>query len=140
MRGLALFAAVALAGCATASLGQKSTQLNVGMNKEQVQTLLGAPRRTAVSSDGQETWYYWKVGVLTPLPDMEVFASSENRLGITFKDGKVASWGDQYDWMQAGRETMKSATEMSQTMMRNMPPIKIEQTTYQGDKPSTDAP
>lgn len=128
MRRWVTLMAFVMAGCATASLGQKSSQLSVGMTKSQVQTLFGAPRRTAVSIDGQETWYYWRVGVLTPLPDMEMFASSENRLGITFRDGKVVSWGDQYDWQQSSREIMRTSVEMSQNMMKNMPPIKIEQT------------
>ena len=117
-----LLVGILTSGCATTSLGVKSSQLNVGMSKDQVQAVLGAPRRTSVSGDGLESWYYWKVGMFTPLPDQEIFASSENRLGVTFKNDRVVSWGDQYDWQQWSREIVRT----SQDTMKNMPPIKVQ--------------
>lgn len=130
-----LLAAIFLAGCATTpSLGSKSALLKVGMSKEEVTSLLGMPRTTAVhkSADDSvaETWNYWnKTMIGFTVFDDPNMAGAGNRLSVTFENDKVKSWGDQYDWANM-------TTQMNESManaMKNMPPVKVEQHVYEHD-------
>ncbi|OIO35612.1 MAG: hypothetical protein AUJ74_05160 [Candidatus Omnitrophica bacterium CG1_02_44_16] len=134
-----LFAmAIFMCGCATCpTLGEKSTMLKVGMSKQEVKNILGAPKTTSVQKldDGiQEKWAYWTkkmIGyVVFDDPNM---AGSGNRLTVTFKNDVVQSWGDQLDYS----DMIDKSTQNMREVMKNMPPVKVEQTVYQGDKPAS---
>lgn len=122
-----------LVGCATTTLGEKSSMLRVGMNKDEVVEIFGSPKTTSVYTSGDdiiEKWSFWKkkmVGYVTF--DDPYLAGSSNRLTITFKNGVVQSWGDQLDYSNMMQET----TKVMQETMKNMPPVQVEQRVYQGD-------
>ena len=42
----------------------------------------------------------------------------------------MQSWGDQLDYSNM----MEQNTQAVKEIMKNMPPVKVEQTVYQGDK------
>lgn len=131
-----LFAvAIFVGGCATVpSLGEKSTSLKVGMSKDEVTNILGAPKTTSVQKldDGvQEKWIYWKKSMIGyVVVDDPYMAGSSNRLTVTFKNDVLQSWGDQLDYSNMIEQNTRNMKEV----MKNMPPVKVEQTVYQGDK------
>ena len=136
---LAVLLCLGLCGCATVpSFGEKSTLLKVGMTKSEVTQILGAPKTTSVKKldDGvEERWMYWsksRVGyVVFDDPNM---AGSGNRLAVTFKNDVLQSWGDQLDFSNM----MGQSTEAMNEMMKNMPPVQVEQKVYQeGAKPNS---
>ena len=123
MRKIALSGLIAgflLTGCAAKGIDYNaaSSSLQIGMNKEQVKSHLGSPRRTDVNAE-RERWVYWSSTVygFTPI-DNEALAS--DRLVVTFKDGFVSQWGNQT--MQA------DAMEMSSKIMEGVysQPHKVE--------------
>jgi len=136
---LLLLVCLGLIGCATtASLGEKSTLLKVGMSKGEIAQILGAPKTTSVIKldDGiQEKWSYWTKAMIgyTVFDDPNL-AGSGNRLTVTFKNDTVQSWGDQLDMSTMMQENMRVMNEA----MKNMPPVQVEQTVYQGDKLKSD--
>ena len=127
--------AIFLSGCATyPTLGEKSTFLKIGMSKQEVINILGAPKTTSVRKldDGvQEKWSYWsKKMVGYVVFDDPNIAGSGNRLTVTFKNDVLQSWGDQLDYSNM----IEQNTQNMKEVMKNMPPVKVEQTVYQGDK------
>lgn len=126
---------ILLAGCATTpSLGLKSLQLQSGMTKSEVQQILGTPKMTSVRKSGEstiETWNYWSKTMMNWVVfDDPMISGAGNRLSVTFENGKVKSWGDQYDFANIGEETGQAMAEA----MKNLPPIKVEQTVYNETK------
>ncbi len=123
-------------GCATtATLGQKSTSLKVGMSKDEVTQILGSPKTTSVTKTDEgiiEKWSYWTKKMIgyVVFDDPNV-AGSANRLTVTFKDDVVQSWGDQLDYSNM----MQQSTQAMKEAMKVMQPIQVEQKIYQaGDK------
>lgn len=106
-----LFMSVALlAGCVNKiDYNKQSLNLSLGMDKQQVTSIMGTPRRTDVNQE-RERWIYWNpvmVG-LTPI-DNEQLAS--DRLVITFVSGKVTKWGQQTltdDMMEMSQKNIQS--------------------------------
>lgn len=72
---------------------QKSMLLSLGMSKNDVMQIMGAPRRTDVNQE-RERWIYWnKVLYGYSVVDNEQLAT--DRLTVTFVNGKVSKWGQQ---------------------------------------------
>lgn len=119
MRALitAFLACLILAGCAGNRIdyNRQSMSLSLGMSKADVQAVLGVPRRTDVN-ESRERWIFWnpvRYG-LTPI-DNESLA--QDRLVVTFEQGKVARWGNQTladDMAEASRKTMESSFRLMQ--------------------------
>ncbi|EIC82007.1 outer membrane protein assembly factor BamE [Serratia sp. M24T3] len=83
-----------VSGCANKiDYNKASLNLSLGMNKTDVQQIMGAPRRTDVNSD-RERWIYWnKVFIgFTPVDNEQL---AQDRLVVTFVNGKVTKWGKQ---------------------------------------------
>lgn len=102
-----------LTGCATiVPYNQKAMNLQLGMTKQDVVSLLGTPKKVSArqTSNGVEEKYsYWglsRVGYVTM--DNEVL--SQDRLYVTLLNGKVIEWGDKYD----PSSIMDKSLEMSQ--------------------------
>ena len=91
---LMLFSILMISGCVNRiDYNQKSLSLLLGMSKQDVQSVMGQPRRTDVNAD-RERWIYWNpvlVG-LTPVDNEQL---SQDRLVVTFVEGKVTKWGKQ---------------------------------------------
>ncbi len=125
--------AILVSGCAT-SFGQRSTLLKVGMSKEEVTNILGAPKTTSVQKldDGiKEKWMYWTKSMVGYMVfDDPNMAGSSNRLAVTFENDVLQSWGDQLDYSNI----MDISTQNMQKVIKNMSPIQVEQTVYQGEK------
>ena len=135
MRMTACAMSLLVMGCATTqpSLGTKSLQLRRGMSKQEVSTLLGTPQTTAVD-EHRETWQYWQLrsqggllGGITLVPADPMFAPAQDRLSVVFKEDKLESWGDQLSFTGM----MKATSETMGEYMKNMPPMRIEQTIKQ---------
>lgn len=72
---------------------KKSMLLSLGMGKNDVMQIMGAPRRTDVNQE-RERWIYWnKVLYGYSVVDNEQLAT--DRLTVTFVNGKVTKWGQQ---------------------------------------------
>lgn len=123
-----------VSGCATTkiSFGTQSTLLKIGMDKDEVKVILGSPKTTSVrtSQDGiVEKWSYWNKTMIGYIAvDDPNLAGSADRLTVTFKNDVVQSWGDQLDYSNM----MEQSAQIMQNAMKNMPPIEVEQTIYQG--------
>lgn len=76
---------------------------------------MGEPRRSDVTED-RERWIYWnKVMMGYLLMDNESLA--QDRLVVTFRDGKVSRWGNQTladDIMEASQKTIESSYKAAQ--------------------------
>jgi len=115
-----LFIVVALlivAGCASSRVdyNRQSMSLSLGMSKADVQAVMGAPRRTDVNQD-RERWIYWNPVVMgfTPVDNEQL---AQDRLVVTFEEGKVARWGNQTltdDMMEASQKSMESSYRLMQ--------------------------
>lgn len=67
--------------------------LSLGMNKNDVMQIMGSPRRTDVNQE-RERWIYWNKALYGyTIIDNEQLAN--DRLVITFVNGKVTKWGQQ---------------------------------------------
>lgn len=124
---LVFICSLMFAGCAQKiNYGQSSLKLDLGMTKQEVMSILGAPRRTDVNGE-RERWYYWnstQVGLASV--DNEMLSS--DKISVTFKDGKLTKWGAQ-NYMDDVIETQKKLLES--TMNK---PIRVEQTIITKDK------
>jgi outer membrane protein assembly factor BamE (lipoprotein component of BamABCDE complex) len=83
-----------LSGCANRiDYNQKSLSLSLGMSKQEVQSVMGQPRRTDVNQD-RERWIYWNPVMVgfTPVDNEQL---AQDRLVVTFVGGKVTKWGKQ---------------------------------------------
>jgi len=126
-------AGVMAGGCRVGpSLGQKSTLLELGMSREQVREILGAPKTTSVRAVGEdpvEYWIYWRnQGLLAASMDSPYFARGSDRLQVAFRDGHLASWGDQLDMGFIMDSTMGKVGEMQIPTIRTESKQTIEQT------------
>lgn len=91
---LILASLLMLSGCANRiDYNQKSLDLSLGMSKQSVQTVMGQPRRTDVNQD-RERWIYWNPVMVgfTPVDNEQL---AQDRLVVTFVNGKVTKWGKQ---------------------------------------------
>lgn len=83
-----------LSGCVNrVDYNQKSLDLSLGMTKQSVQSIMGQPRRTDVNQE-RERWIYWNPVMVgfTPVDNEQL---AQDRLVVTFVDGKVIKWGKQ---------------------------------------------
>lgn len=109
-----VLSALTISGCAQEkqiNYNQKSSMLSLGMDKDQVRTVLGDPRRTEVNTE-RERWVYWgKVYYgFTPVDNEQL---SQDRLVVTFQDGKVTKWGQQTlsdDALEMSQKTIEATT------------------------------
>jgi outer membrane protein assembly factor BamE (lipoprotein component of BamABCDE complex) len=112
-----LLFALTLAGCANNRIdyNQKSMNLSLGMSKADVQAVMGLPRRTDVNQD-RERWIYWNPVMMgfTPVDNEQL---AQDRLVVTFEDGKVARWGNQTltdDMLEASQKSIESSYKVMQ--------------------------
>lgn len=103
-----------VSGCAQEkqiNYNQKSSMLSLGMDKDQVRTVLGDPRRTEVNTE-RERWVYWgKVYYGYAPVDNEHL--SQDKLVVTFQEGKVTKWGQQTlsdDALEMSQKTIEATT------------------------------
>lgn len=120
---LVLAAAALVVGCANKiDYNSSSRQLGIGMNKAEVSAVLGDPRRTDVNEE-RERWIYWNRTIVgfTPI-DNEML--SQDRLVVTFKDGKVTRWGNQTlsdDMAEASQKAINSSYKAAREMQKPLP-------------------
>ena len=116
---LALFlgaSSIAITACAPSEqkidYNQKSMLLSLGMTKNDVMQIMGAPRRTDVNAE-REPWIYWnKTRYAYTIVDNEQLAN--DRLVVTFVNGKVTKWGQQTltdDLMESSQKTAQTYAE-----------------------------
>lgn len=114
---ISLLSLFLIAGCATnrVDYNKSSLQLGIGMTKPEVLSIMGEPRRSDVTED-RERWIYWnKVMMGYLLMDNESLA--QDRLVVTFRDGKVSRWGNQTltdDIMEASQKTIDASHKAAQ--------------------------
>lgn len=101
-----------LSGCAANRIdyNQASMNLALGMSKQQVQSVLGDPRRTDVNAS-RERWIYWNP-VMVGFTPVDNESLAQDRLVVTFEDGEVARWGKQTladDMLEASQKMMGEA-------------------------------
>lgn len=122
MRCALAFVVAALAtGCATnrVDYNNNSRLLGMGMSKSEVSTVLGNPRRTDVNED-RERWIYWnavRIG-FTPIDNENL---AQDRLVVTFKDGKVSRWGNQTfadDMNEATQKNLASSFKAARELQK----------------------
>lgn len=106
-------------GCANKiDYNQRSLRLSLGMDKPEVQSIMGNPRRTDVNSD-RERWIYWNPTMVGfTLIDNEQLA--QDRLVVTFVNGKVTKWGQQTiadDISESTQKMYQQARENPQTVI-----------------------
>lgn len=112
-------------GCSTQQLqqqpmsyNQKALNLKVGMTKEEVISLLGTPKKVSAMKidDGfEETYSYWGISRLVySYAPIDNEALSQDRLAVTFLDGKVTQWGDKFDPTVISNQTIKNIQQTSQ--------------------------
>lgn len=103
---------LAVTGCVTQTdYNQKSMVLAIGMDKGTVIQILGTPRRTDVNPE-RERWIYWNKSLLgLTVIDSEQLA--QDRLVVTFVNGKLEKWGQQTITDDIVDSTAKSAAAYS---------------------------
>lgn len=85
------------------------------MSKSDVQAIMGVPRRTDVNED-RERWIFWNP-VMVGFTPMDNESLAQDRLVVTFKEGKVARWGNQTlaeDITEASQKSMESSMKILQ--------------------------
>ncbi|MGH4841549.1 outer membrane protein assembly factor BamE domain-containing protein, partial [Klebsiella pneumoniae] len=91
---------------------QRSMLLSLGMNKNDVMQIMGSPRRTDVNQE-RERWIYWNKALYGyTIIDNEQLAN--DRLVITFVNGKVTKWGQQTltdDIMESSQKSAQAYAE-----------------------------
>ncbi|WP_313240358.1 outer membrane protein assembly factor BamE domain-containing protein [Stutzerimonas kunmingensis] len=118
MRNILIMAAlVVIAGCANNRIdyNRQSMSLSLGMSKADVQAVMGLPRRTDVNEE-RERWIYWNPVMMgfTPVDNEQL---AQDRLVVTFEDGKVARWGNQTltdDMLEASQKSIESSYKVMQ--------------------------
>ena len=96
---------------------QKSMLLSLGMGKNDVMQIMGAPRRTDVNQE-RERWIYWnKVLYGYSVVDNEQLAT--DRLTVTFVNGKVTKWGQQTLTDDMLESTQKAAQTYAVTHLKH---------------------
>ncbi len=121
---LALSVAALVAGCATNQIDYNSSSrlLGLGMSKPEVTAILGNPRRSDVNED-RERWIYWNKVLIgfTPIDNENL---AQDRLVVTFKDGKVTRWGKQTiadDVTEASQKSIESSYKALREMQKPVP-------------------
>lgn len=118
---IALF--LGLTGCSTqqvkpVSYNQKALNLKVGMTKDEVINLLGTPKKVSAikTPEGfEEIYSYWGISRLVySYASVDNEALSQDRLAVTFLDGKVTQWGDKFDPTVISNQTLKTIQQTSQ--------------------------
>ena len=107
---------VFMVGCASrVDYNRKSIDLAIGMNKSEVRAVMGEPRRTDVNEE-RERWIFWNSAIIgfTPI-DNETL--SQDRLVVTFVEGKVTRWGNQ-TYMDDAAEISRRTMESSMTLIK----------------------
>ncbi|QXO59689.1 outer membrane protein assembly factor BamE [Morganella morganii] len=106
-----------LFGCTnkTPDFNQRSSMLSIGMSKADVRGILGDPRRTDVNQE-RERWIYWSQVYygFTPVDNEQL---ANDRLTVTFNDGKVVKWGQQAfadDMLEASQKSAEAIMRASQ--------------------------
>lgn len=121
---LAFAVATLLGGCATNNIdyNRSSALLGLGMSKPEVSAILGSPRRTDVNED-RERWIYWNK-VLVGFTPIDNESLAQDRLVVTFKEGKVTRWGKQTiadDITEASQKTIESSYKAAREMQKTSP-------------------
>ncbi len=119
-----VFSALLMVGCASNKVDYNRASLNlrIGMDKTEVQGVMGAPRRTDVN-ENRERWIFWnpvRIG-FTPMDNEHL---AQDRLVVTFKDGKVSRWGNQTiadDMMEMNQKIIDSSYEAVREQIKTAP-------------------
>ncbi len=113
----ALFLVMLIAGCAPnrVDYNKQSINLALGMSKPQVSQIMGMPKRTDVNAE-RERWIYWNPVLVgfTPIDNEQL---ANDRLVVTFVDGKVTRWGQQTivdDAMEMSQKTTEGIIKATQ--------------------------
>ncbi|WP_394065425.1 outer membrane protein assembly factor BamE [Alcaligenes sp. WGS1538] len=119
---VAVFAFLMMAGCAANKIdyNSRSLQLGIGMSKSEVLGILGEPRRTDVNQD-RERWIYWN-RVLVGFTPVDNESLAQDRLVVTFKEGKVSRWGNQTladDMAEVSQKAIESSYKAAQEMQKS---------------------
>lgn len=110
-------------GCSTQQVkpipyNQKALNLKVGMTKDEVINLLGTPKKVSAikTNEGfEEVYSYWGISRLVySYAPIDNEALSQDRLAVTFLDGKVTQWGDKFDPTVISNQTLKTIQQTSQ--------------------------
>ncbi len=116
-------------GCATPpDYAKKSMYLSMDMTKKQVIEIMGEPKRFSARKSGDKllekfSWWSEKTIGFTTF-DNEML--SEDRLYVSFVDGKVQSWGDKYDPTDMMDKSMESQREMMKNFQESGTKVIIE--------------
>ena len=120
-----IFTLIITVGCSsTTNYAQKASALSLGMTKQEVINILGAPKKTSMRKyDGKviEKLSYWTpktIGFTTF--DSEMHAS--DAVSIILTDGVVTEWGNSMDISRIMEKSMEQQTKM----MKNMQPAEVK--------------
>lgn len=126
---LLFIATTLLSGCATQgqeSYVSRSMSLSMGMTKDQVTAIMGAPRRAAArqTNEGLSESYSWwspkRIGL--GVVDNEIVAT--DRVFVRFLNGSVVEWGDKYDPSEMMDKSIEKSKEMVREMQNNNSPAR----------------
>ncbi|MCZ7839712.1 outer membrane protein assembly factor BamE [Leclercia adecarboxylata] len=116
---IVMMALVTLSGCANKiDYNRASLNLAIGMSKTEVQSLMGAPRRTDVNTD-RERWIYWNPVMVgfTPIDNEQL---AQDRLVVTFVENKVTKWGKQTIADDMSENTQKIYQSISDSQQKSI--------------------
>jgi outer membrane protein assembly factor BamE (lipoprotein component of BamABCDE complex) len=129
MKRVFIVIACLIYGCAQpVSYAQKSMNLSMGMTKQQVAQIMGEPKKLSASKSGDRliekySWWSKKTIGFTSF-DNEML--SDDRLYVSFEDGRVVSWGDKYDPSEIMDKSMASQREMMKNFQETGTKVIIE--------------
>ncbi len=94
--------AICVTGCASAPpYTQRAMGLSIDMTKDQVISKMGPPRKTSArkTPDGSiSERYFWWSPAMVGFHTIDNEFISQDRVFVSFVDGRVTEWGDKYDF------------------------------------------
>lgn len=120
---LPLVGALLLAGCAgprVPAVTSRSMSLSMGMDKQQVISVMGAPRKTSakMTEVGLSERYFWWTPTRIGFTNVDNEMLTPDRVFVRFVNGKVVEWGDKYDYSAA----METVTDAQREALRSPRP------------------
>lgn len=75
-------------------------RLSMGMDKNQVTDVMGAPRKASakMTDQGLSERFFWWSPTLIGFSNVDNEMLSNDRVFVRFVNGKVVEWGDKYDY------------------------------------------
>lgn len=120
MKKIVLFLTMlTLSACASNNINyaQEASKITLGMNKNEVIAVLGAPKKTSMRKSGDvviEELSYWSKTMVGFTP-MDNEALAQDRVTIVLEDGVVTEYGDFFSNMD---RYMDKSMEHSKEMMK----------------------